>query len=104
MIILPNNTLCMNLCLPSNPSLLLVEEEAGADLYDTHMMLSLRYWALVLDTRSLLSDNHKGGRELGMCPASIILNVRKGNSTHHFTPHHTVHFCVCDAHSVQYVT
>jgi hypothetical protein len=41
----------MNLCLPSNPSLLLVEEKVvGADLYDTHMMLSLRYWALVLDT------------------------------------------------------
>ena len=83
----------MNLCLPSNPSLLLVEEEAvGADLYDTHTMLSLRYWARVLDTRSLPSDNHKGERELGRCPASIILNVRKGNSTHHFTPHHTVHF------------
>jgi hypothetical protein len=41
----------MNLYLPSNPSLLLVvEDEVGADLYDTHMMLSLRYWALVLDT------------------------------------------------------
>ena len=83
----------MDLCLPSNPSLLLVEEEeVVADLYDTHMMLSLRYWALVLDTQSLPSDNHKGGRELGRCPASIILNVRKGNSTHHFTPYHTVHF------------
>jgi len=34
----------MNLCLPSNPSLLLAEEEeVGADLYDTHMMFSLRY-------------------------------------------------------------
>jgi len=74
--------LCMNLCLPSNPSLLLVEEEeVGADLYDTHMMLSLKYWARVLDTRSLPSDNHMSGRELGRCPASIILNVRKGNST-----------------------
>ena len=53
----------MKLCLPSNPSLLLVEE-VGADLYDTHMMLSLRYRARVLDTRSLPSYIHKGGREL----------------------------------------
>jgi len=52
----------MNLCLPSKPSLLLEEEEeVGTDLYDTHMMLSLRYWARVLNTRSLPYDNHKGG-------------------------------------------
>jgi hypothetical protein len=71
--------------LPSNPSLLLAEEEeVGADLYDTHTMLSLRYWALALDTQNLPSDNHKGGRELGGCPARIILNVRNRNCTHDF--------------------
>jgi hypothetical protein len=71
MILLPNNTrLFMNLHLPSNPDLLLAEVVVvGAGWCDKRMMLPPRYWVLVLDTQNLPSDNRKGERELGGCPA-----------------------------------
>lgn len=73
-----------------------------AGLYDTHMMLLQRYWALVLGTRSLLSDNHKGERRLDGCPARM-LNVQQSPFTHHITHSegmqaslilHNFHVCV----------
>ena len=61
-----------------------------AGLYDTHKMLSLRYWALAPDTRSLPSDNHKAGRELGGCPARISFNL----GTVHITLPLFIIFCI----------